>query len=46
MLTRRFRCVGEQFAYLQLSIIVSYIVRHFTLQPGGPDFPKTNYRVS
>ena len=39
------RCVGEQFAYLQLSVVFSYIVRHFDIKLLA-GFPKTNYRVS
>jgi hypothetical protein len=39
-------CVGESFAYLQLSVLISYIVRNYTLKLATPEFPKTNYRVS
>jgi cytochrome P450 len=44
----RHRCVGEQFAYMQLSVIISYIVREFTLrlETPGREFPKTDYNVS
>jgi sterol 14-demethylase len=44
----RHRCVGEQFAYMQLSTIISYIVRHYTLrlETPGREFPKTDYNVS
>lgn len=42
----RHRCVGEQFAYLQLSVVISYIIRNFTLKLATPEFPQTNYRVS
>lgn len=44
----RHRCVGEQFAYMQLSTIVSYLVRNYTmrLETPGREFPKTNYTVS
>ncbi|WWD17499.1 hypothetical protein CI109_101940 [Kwoniella shandongensis] len=41
----RHRCVGEQFAYVQLSTIISYIVRNFTMNLEVPEFPKTNYRT-
>ena len=41
----RHRCVGEQFAYLQLSVIMSYIVRNFDVKLLGK-FPQTNYKVS
>jgi len=42
----RHRCVGEAFAYLQLSVIISYIVRNFELSLVNPSFPDPNYRVS
>lgn len=42
----RHRCVGEQFAYTQLSTIFTYVVRNFTLKLAVPKFPETNYRVS
>lgn len=44
----RHRCVGEQFAYMQLSTIVSFIIRNYTLQleTPGREFPKTDYNVS
>lgn len=44
----RHRCVGEQFAYMQLSTIVSYLIRNFTMQleTPGRQFPKTDYNVS
>ncbi|WWC70417.1 uncharacterized protein I206_104368 [Kwoniella pini CBS 10737] len=41
----RHRCVGEQFAYTQLSTIIAYIVRHFTMKLEVPSFPETNYRT-
>lgn len=41
----RHRCVGEQFAYLQLSTILSYIIRNFTLKLETPAFPKPDYTV-
>jgi len=37
--------VGESFAYLQISVIVSYIVRNFTMKLDTPAFPSTNYQV-
>ena len=42
------RCVGESFAYTQLSTIMSYIVRNYTMKLETPHgkFPATNYRVS
>ncbi|ORX36888.1 lanosterol 14-alpha-demethylase [Kockovaella imperatae] len=40
----RHRCVGEQFAYLQLSVIMSYIVRNYDIQLLGA-FPQTNYNT-
>ncbi|KAK8864202.1 hypothetical protein IAR55_001448 [Kwoniella newhampshirensis] len=41
----RHRCVGEQFAYTQLSTIITYIVRNYTMKLEVPEFPKTNYRT-
>lgn len=41
----RHRCVGESFAYLQLSVLISYIVRNYQLKLATPEFPKTNYRT-
>ena len=41
----RHRCIGEQFAYLQLGTIVSTWIRLFKLSPVG-EFPKTDYSVS
>lgn len=41
-----YRCVGESFAYLQLSIIISYIVRNYEMKLENPSFPDPNYRVS
>ncbi|WVO16374.1 hypothetical protein L204_104049 [Cryptococcus depauperatus] len=41
----RHRCVGEQFAYTQLSTIFVYIVRNYTLKLAVPEFPKTNYQT-
>ncbi len=37
--------MGESFAYLQISVIVSYIVRNFTMKLDTPAFPSTNYQV-
>lgn len=42
----RHRCVGEQFAYLQLSELVGLIMRDYKLTLGTKEFPKTNYQVS
>lgn len=39
-------CVGESFAYLQLSVIISYIVRNYTLKLVGKDVPQANFTVS
>ncbi|WRT66152.1 uncharacterized protein IL334_003105 [Kwoniella shivajii] len=41
----RHRCVGEQFAYTQLSTIISHIVRNYTMKLEVPSFPETNYRT-
>ncbi|EIW70869.1 hypothetical protein TREMEDRAFT_38441 [Tremella mesenterica DSM 1558] len=43
----RHRCVGEAFAYVQLSVIIAYIIRNYSLRLETPDglFPKTNYRT-
>nr|UYX79040.1 lanosterol 14-alpha-demethylase [Trichosporon asahii]UYX79041.1 lanosterol 14-alpha-demethylase [Trichosporon asahii]UYX79042.1 lanosterol 14-alpha-demethylase [Trichosporon asahii]UYX79043.1 lanosterol 14-alpha-demethylase [Trichosporon asahii]UYX79044.1 lanosterol 14-alpha-demethylase [Trichosporon asahii] len=41
----RHRCVGEQFAYLQLTMLVSEIIRTFKVEPGAPQFPETNYQT-
>ena len=41
----RHRCVGESFAYLQLSIIMSYVVQNFTLKLDSPSFPQPNYQT-
>ncbi|KAK4687203.1 hypothetical protein P7C73_g2915, partial [Tremellales sp. Uapishka_1] len=41
----RHRCVGEQFAYLQLTTIFSYIVRGYTMKLEGKEVPKPNYRT-
>ena len=39
------RCVGESFAYLQLSTIISYIVQHYTMKLENDAIPEPNYRV-
>lgn len=44
----RHRCVGEQFAYLQLTVVVSEIIRKYRLKlvrPSHGEFPKTNYQT-
>ncbi|EKD00730.1 lanosterol 14-alpha-demethylase [Trichosporon asahii var. asahii CBS 8904] len=41
----RHRCVGEQFAYLQLTVLVAEIIRNFKLKPVAAEFPKTNYQT-
>lgn len=43
----RHRCIGEQFAYLQMQSILATLVRlfRFRLEEGKP-FPKTDYSVS
>jgi sterol 14-demethylase len=41
----RHRCIGEQFAYLQLSVIVATIVRRIEMRINGK-FPEHNYHVS
>jgi hypothetical protein len=40
------RCVGESYAYLQLSVILSYVVRNFHLKMENKEFPVPNYQVS
>ena len=40
----RHRCIGEQFAYVQLSAIISTIVRHLELRIDA--VPPQNYHVS
>ena len=44
----RHRCIGEQFAYVQLGTILAALVRHFkfTQLPGSTGIPKTDYSVS
>lgn len=41
----RHRCVGEQFAYLQLTVLVAEILRTYKLKLVGNEFPKTNYQT-
>ena len=41
----RHRCVGEQFAYVQLGTIVATMVRKMQFKLEGP-FPQHNYAVS
>ena len=40
----RHRCIGEQFAYVQLSAIISTMVRHLELRIDA--VPAQNYHVS
>ncbi|EIW79988.1 cytochrome P450 [Coniophora puteana RWD-64-598 SS2] len=42
----RHRCIGEQFAYLQLGTIISIIIRKFKLQLEVDRVPDHNYHVS
>lgn len=44
----RHRCIGEQFAYVQLGAITAALVRLFKFQnlPGVQDIPNTDYSVS
>lgn len=39
------RCIGEQFAYLQLGTIIANFVRHFDWKLDGK-FPDPDYSVS
>ncbi|WOO85622.1 Lanosterol 14-alpha demethylase [Vanrija pseudolonga] len=41
----RHRCVGEQFAYLQLTVLVAEIIRTYKLKLVADEFPKTNYQT-
>jgi len=43
----RHRCIGEQFAYVQITVVVSMIVRHFKLRnmEGKADVVATDYSV-
>ncbi|KAL6299285.1 cytochrome P450 [Sparassis latifolia] len=38
----RHRCIGEQFAYLQIGVLISTFVRHLELRLEG-EFPKPDY---
>ncbi|KZS90164.1 cytochrome P450 [Sistotremastrum niveocremeum HHB9708] len=40
----RHRCIGEQFAYLQLGVILVTMVRHLEMKLDGP-FPSTNFHT-
>jgi cytochrome P450 len=44
----RHRCIGEQFAYVQLQTILATLVREFTFSfaPGSKGIPGTDYTVS
>jgi sterol 14-demethylase len=44
----RHRCIGEQFAYVQLGTILAALVRHFKFSnpSGETPFPETDYSVS
>lgn len=44
----RHRCIGEQFAYVQLGTILAALVRHFKFSEPttGAPFPETDYSVS
>ena len=43
----RHRCIGEKYAYLQLTVIISMMVREFRWKlPEGKGVPKTDYTVS
>jgi sterol 14-demethylase len=40
----RHRCVGETFSYLQLSVMIAYLIRNFKFRPlPGAEFPKPDY---
>lgn len=43
----RHRCVGEAFAYLQLSIVIAEVVRNYKVALATKDgkFPATNYQT-
>lgn len=41
----RHRCIGEQFAYVQLGTILAALVRHFKFSTDG-GIPETDYSVS
>ncbi|TRM64301.1 cytochrome P450 [Schizophyllum amplum] len=38
----RHRCIGEQFAYLQLGVVLTTLVRHLEMKLGAP-FPGNDY---
>jgi cytochrome P450 len=44
----RHRCIGEQFAYVQLGTILAALVRQFKFSnaPDAPGIPETDYSVS
>ena len=44
----RHRCIGEQFAYVQLGTILAALVRQFKFSnpPGANNIPETDYSVS
>jgi sterol 14-demethylase len=44
----RHRCIGEQFAYVQLGTILAALVRHFKFSTPSTEtpFPETDYSVS
>lgn len=44
----RHRCIGEQFAYVQLGVITAALVRQFKFHtlPGAEGIPDTDYSVS
>jgi sterol 14-demethylase len=37
-------CMGQQFAYLQLKIVLSILLKHFDLEMAGP-FPEADYEA-
>lgn len=39
----RHRCIGEQFAYLQLATIVATVIRNYDLELACREFPKADY---
>jgi sterol 14-demethylase len=41
----RHRCVGEQFAYLQLTLVVGEVLRNYKLTAAQKVFPATNYQT-
>lgn len=42
----RHRCIGEQFAYLQLAAVVTTVLRHCDLKLASSEFPAPDYTVS